>query len=53
LQTLEATHSRGRVSEAQLIVFDNCGHLPQEEMPERFRREVLSFMKATAAGAIR
>jgi pimeloyl-ACP methyl ester carboxylesterase len=31
---------------AQLVVFDNCGHLPQEEMPERFTREVSNFMKA-------
>ena len=28
---------------ARLVVFDSCGHLPQEEMPERFAREVLNF----------
>jgi pimeloyl-ACP methyl ester carboxylesterase len=30
---------------SQLVVFDDCGHLPQEEMPERFAREVSEFMK--------
>jgi len=29
--------------DARLVVFENCGHLPQEEMPERFAREVLAF----------
>lgn len=29
--------------DARLVVFDACGHLPQEEMPERFAREVLAF----------
>ncbi|HEX8423957.1 MAG TPA: alpha/beta hydrolase, partial [Pyrinomonadaceae bacterium] len=33
---------------SQLVVFDNCGHLPQEEMPERFVHEVVSFMKSKA-----
>ena len=28
---------------SRLVVFDACGHLPQEEMPERFAREVLDF----------
>ena len=28
---------------SRLVVFDHCGHLPQEEMPERFTREVLDF----------
>ncbi|HEX8632960.1 MAG TPA: alpha/beta fold hydrolase [Pyrinomonadaceae bacterium] len=37
-----------RIKESQLVVFDACGHLPQEEMPERFVREVLSFMKSRA-----
>jgi pimeloyl-ACP methyl ester carboxylesterase len=29
--------------DARLVVFEACGHLPQEEMPERFAREVLAF----------
>ncbi|HEY9402307.1 MAG TPA: alpha/beta hydrolase [Pyrinomonadaceae bacterium] len=33
---------------SQLVVFDACGHLPQEEMPAAFAREVLSFMKSRA-----
>ncbi|HEY0101148.1 MAG TPA: alpha/beta fold hydrolase, partial [Pyrinomonadaceae bacterium] len=27
-----------KLAGSQLVVFDNCGHLPQEEMPERFTR---------------
>ena len=37
-----------KLANSQLSVFDHCGHLPQEEMPERFAREVLSFMKSRA-----
>jgi pimeloyl-ACP methyl ester carboxylesterase len=37
-----------KINGSQLVVFDNCGHLPQEEMPERFAREVLNFMKSKA-----
>lgn len=29
---------------SQLIIYENCGHLPQEEMPEQFTRDVLEFM---------
>jgi pimeloyl-ACP methyl ester carboxylesterase len=29
--------------DARLVVFDDCGHLPQEEMPERFATEVIAF----------
>lgn len=29
--------------DARLVVFEACGHLPQEEMPERFAREILAF----------
>jgi len=31
---------------SELVVFDHCGHLPQEEMPERFVREVIRFTHA-------
>ncbi len=37
-----------RIAGSQLVVFDNCGHLPQEEMPDRFAREVSNFMNAKA-----
>jgi pimeloyl-ACP methyl ester carboxylesterase len=37
-----------KIAGSQLVVFDNCGHLPQEEMPAAFVREVLSFMKSKA-----
>lgn len=32
---------------SRLVVFDACGHLPQEEMPARFAREVLAFAAGT------
>jgi pimeloyl-ACP methyl ester carboxylesterase len=41
-----------KIEGAQLIVFDNCGHLPQEEMPAAFVREVLSFMKSKAEASV-
>jgi pimeloyl-ACP methyl ester carboxylesterase len=37
-----------KIDGSQLVVFDHCGHLPQEEMPERFAREVSEFMKSNA-----
>jgi pimeloyl-ACP methyl ester carboxylesterase len=40
-----------RLAGSQLFVYDNCGHLPQEEMPERFARDVSEFMKATAGAS--
>jgi pimeloyl-ACP methyl ester carboxylesterase len=46
LEDGKRVHSQ--VAGSQLIVFDNCGHLPQEEMPERFAREVSEFMKQAA-----
>jgi pimeloyl-ACP methyl ester carboxylesterase len=39
-----------RIAGSQLVVFDDCGHLPQEEMPAAFAREVVSFMKSGASG---
>ncbi len=33
-----------KIAGSQLIVYDNCGHLPQEEMPERFVRDVSEFV---------
>ncbi|HEV7903071.1 MAG TPA: alpha/beta fold hydrolase [Pyrinomonadaceae bacterium] len=37
-----------QIAGSQLVVFDDCGHLPQEEMPQRFAREVSGFMKKAA-----
>lgn len=34
---------RASLRGSRLVFFDACGHLPQEEMPERFAREVLDF----------
>jgi pimeloyl-ACP methyl ester carboxylesterase len=41
-----------RIVGSQLVVFDDCGHLPQEEMPAAFAREVSGFMKS-GAGTLR
>lgn len=30
----------------QLVVFEGCGHMPQEECPERFVQEVRRFVAA-------
>ncbi len=34
---------------AQLIVYEHCGHLPQEEMPERLVRDVSEFVGKESA----
>lgn len=31
------------IPHSKFVVFEDCGHLPQEEMPQRFAREVLGF----------
>lgn len=31
---------------AQLVVLPQCGHMPQEELPERVTEEVVAFLKA-------
>jgi pimeloyl-ACP methyl ester carboxylesterase len=36
---------------SRLVFFESCGHLPQEEMPERFAREVLDFTTRLKPGA--
>jgi pimeloyl-ACP methyl ester carboxylesterase len=36
-----------KIAHSQFVVYDNCGHLPQEEMPERFVRDVSGFIKKT------
>jgi len=34
---------------AELLVFEGAGHLPYEEIPERFNREVLDFLRRSPA----
>jgi len=41
----EGRRLRASLPDARLVVFESCGHLPQEEMPERFAREVLEFAR--------
>jgi pimeloyl-ACP methyl ester carboxylesterase len=38
-----------KLTGSQFIVYDNCGHLPQEEMPERFVRDVSEFVRKVGA----
>jgi pimeloyl-ACP methyl ester carboxylesterase len=33
------------IKDSQLVVFENCGHLPQEEMPARVVEEVTRFIE--------
>lgn len=35
------------IEDSKLVVFENCGHLPQEEMPEKTVREILKFTGKT------
>jgi pimeloyl-ACP methyl ester carboxylesterase len=32
------------IKDSKLVVFDNCGHLPQEEMPQRTVDQIVSFI---------
>ena len=36
------------IAGSRLVVFERCGHVPQEEMPERTIREILGFMTSLA-----
>ncbi|MFN0088621.1 MAG: alpha/beta fold hydrolase [Blastocatellia bacterium] len=38
---------------SRLVVFDQCGHIPQEEMPERFVREVMEFLAGLEQAAVK
>jgi pimeloyl-ACP methyl ester carboxylesterase len=31
------------IKDSKLVVFDNCGHLPAEEMPQKTIEEILKF----------
>lgn len=41
----EAEAARPKFSDARLVVFEDCGHTPQLEDPDRFNRVVLDFLK--------
>lgn len=34
------------IPNAQLVVFDNCGHMPHEEQPDKFVDKVLEFIES-------
>lgn len=36
-----------KIKNSKLIVFENCGHLPQEEMPEKVLHEITNFISQT------
>lgn len=42
---------REKIPGSRLVTFDGCGHLPQEEMPERTFTEMTDFIDRTAAAA--
>ena len=35
----------GKIADAQLVVFDQCGHVPQEECPDQFMDAIITFLK--------
>lgn len=37
-----------RIPHAEVIMYDNCGHMPMEEIPEQSAADALSFLTATA-----
>jgi pimeloyl-ACP methyl ester carboxylesterase len=39
---------QSKIAGSQFVIFTQCGHLPQEEAPERFAWEVVRFMKSKA-----
>lgn len=39
------------IKDSQLVVFDNCGHLPQEEMPQRTVDQLVTFV-ASQSGTL-
>ena len=36
------------IKDSKLVIFDNCGHLPQEEMPETVTKEITNFLSNNA-----
>jgi len=43
---------RRHLSKTDLCVIANCGHLPNEERPEEFNREVLRFLLSKSTGSV-
>ncbi len=43
--TVESLRLAREIPGAQLSVFKDCGHVPQEECPQAFLREVLAYIK--------
>ena len=37
------------IKDSKLVIFEKCGHIPQEEMPERVLEEVMSFVGLPSA----
>jgi pimeloyl-ACP methyl ester carboxylesterase len=40
-----------RIPDAQLLVFENCGHCPNIEQAERFNQALIAFLTAPTARA--
>lgn len=43
--TADSIRLAGEIRNAQLAVFERCGHVPQEECPEAFLRAVIPFIR--------
>lgn len=37
-------HGHQLIKDSKLVIFDNCGHAPMMEEPEKFNQELLSFL---------
>lgn len=35
------------IKSSKLVIFDNCGHVPQEELPEKVAHEMVAFMQGS------
>jgi pimeloyl-ACP methyl ester carboxylesterase len=45
--TEQSIRLAGELPNAELVVFPNCGHVPQEECPQAFLEAVLGFVRET------
>lgn len=45
LPLAQAYRGKALIKNAQLFIFEKCGHLPQLEWPEKFYQLVLRFLE--------
>jgi pimeloyl-ACP methyl ester carboxylesterase len=44
--TQDSVRLAGEIPNAQLVVIENCGHLPNEEKPQEFLSAIAAFLLA-------